>query len=130
MKANRKARAVARQLFQLSLVDGRLDAGRARRIARRLAASPRRGSLQMLAAFQRLVRLDHDRHAALVESAVPLAGPVRDAIAADLAKRYGPGLDTVFKDNPALIGGVRIKVGSDVYDGTIRARLAALAETF
>jgi len=29
-----------------------------------------------------------------------------------------------------LIGGLRIKVGSDVYDGSIQARLNRLAESF
>ena len=76
--------------------------------------------------FQRLVRLDRDRHSALVESAEPLAGAVREGIEADLARIYGPGLDTSFQQNPALIGGLRIKVGSDVYDDSVRTRLAAL----
>ena len=35
-----------------------------------------------------------------------------------------------FDQNPALIGGLRVKVGSDVYDGSIQARLKALAESF
>jgi F0F1-type ATP synthase delta subunit len=29
-----------------------------------------------------------------------------------------------------LIGGLRIRVGSDVYDGSIQARLKALEESF
>ena len=36
----------------------------------------------------------------------------------------------LFAQNPALIGGMRIKVGSDVYDGSVQARLAALQESF
>ena len=48
-------------------------------------------------------------------------------IQADLARVYGPGLNTSFALNLDLIGGVRIRVGSDVYDGSVRARLAALA---
>ena len=76
--------------------------------------------------FQRLVRLDRDRHTALVESATPLASGLRDSIQADLTRVYGPGLVAASCDNPALIGGVRIKVGSDVYDSSVRSRLAAL----
>jgi F-type H+-transporting ATPase subunit delta len=79
-----------------------------------------------LAEFRRLVHLDHDRHAAVVESATPLAAPVRDDILADLSRLYGPGLHTSFLENPTLVGGVRIKVGSDVYDGSLQGRLAAL----
>jgi F0F1-type ATP synthase delta subunit len=39
-------------------------------------------------------------------------------------------LTTSFKENPALIAGMRIKVGSDVYDGSIQAHLAAIEESF
>jgi F-type H+-transporting ATPase subunit delta len=103
-----------------------LDEARVRQAARHLAASRRRGALPILSDFQRLVRLDHDRHTALIESATPLAGSLRENIAAGLSRVYGPGLDTSFEQNPVLIGGMRIKVGSDVYDGSVRGRLAAL----
>lgn len=126
MKANRKARRIARELFRLCLVDGALDEERARFVSQRIGASGRRGALPVLADFQRLVRLDRDRHTAIVESATPLGGTLRNEIRAGLAKQYGVQLETVFEENPALIGGVRIKVGSHVYDGSIRARLAAL----
>ena len=43
---------------------------------------------------------------------------------------YGPGLNISFVQNPELIAGLRIKVGSDVYDGSVQARLAALQESF
>jgi F-type H+-transporting ATPase subunit delta len=95
-------------------------------VAQRLASSPKRGALPVLVSFQRLVRLDAGRHRAVVESAAPLADSVREQIAKGLARQYGPDLETSFQENRTLIGGVRIKVGSDVYDGTVRARLAAL----
>ena len=126
MKSNRKVKRAARQLYRACLVDGLLDPGRVRQVTQRIAASPRRGSLRLLSDFRRLVRLDHDRHTALVESAAPLSSGLRDSIQVDLTRVYGPGLVASFVDNPALIGGVRIKVGSDVYDTSVRSRLAAL----
>lgn len=126
MRTNKRAARSARQLYRLCLVDGVLDERRVRHVARRVATSRRRGSLPVLSEFQRLVRLDLGRHTASVESARPLAVPLRGEIESNLAKRYGSHLVTSFRENPALIGGVRIKVGSNVYDGTIRARLNAL----
>ena len=126
MKSNRKVKRAARQLYRACLVDGLLDHGRVRQVTQRIAASPRRGSLRLLSDFRRLVRLDHDRHTALVESAAPLSSGLRDSIQVDLTRVYGPGLVASFVDNPALIGGLRIKVGSDVYDTSVRSRLAAL----
>jgi F-type H+-transporting ATPase subunit delta len=126
MKATRRIKRSAGKLFRVCLVDGALDEGRARQVARLLAASQRRGALAVLSSFRRLVRLDRGRHTALVESAAPLAETVRAQIQSGLARAYGPALETAFGENPALIGGVRIKVGSDVYDGSVRAKLAAL----
>jgi F-type H+-transporting ATPase subunit delta len=126
MKVSRSARRTARQLFRLCLVDGRLDEGRVRLVVQRIVASPRRGALAVLSDFHRMVRLDRDRHRAVVESATALADDLRDGVASGLTRVYGPGLDTSFELNPALIGGMRIKVGSDVYDGSVRARLAAI----
>ena len=126
MKANRKVKRAARQLFRLCLVDGALDEGRARQVAQRIAASRRRGALAILSDFQRLVRLDSDRHTASSRAPTPLAPGMREGIQAGLTRVYGPGLEATFAENPALIGGMRIKVGSDVYDDSVRARLAAL----
>jgi F-type H+-transporting ATPase subunit delta len=126
MKGSRQVKRTARRLYRLCLVDGALDPGRVRLVAQRLAASNRRGALTILAGFQRLVRLDTDRHTAVVESATPLEDTIRSQVRADVARRYGPRIETSFVENAALIGGMRIKVGSDVYDGSVRARLASL----
>jgi F-type H+-transporting ATPase subunit delta len=126
MKANRKITRSARRLFRLCLVNGVLDEARTREVARRVALSGRRGARAILSNFLRLVRLDLARRVAMVESAAPLPDDVRDSVAAGLAHTYGAGVTTTFSVNPALVGGMRIRVGSDVYDGSVRARLAAL----
>jgi F-type H+-transporting ATPase subunit delta len=126
MKTNRKARRAARQLFRLCHVDGRLDPARARLVVQRTTESRQRGALAILSGFLRLVRLDRDQHRAVVESATTLADDLRGEVQAGLARVYGAGVDTIFEINPALIGGMRIRVGSDVYDDSVRARLAAL----
>jgi F-type H+-transporting ATPase subunit delta len=127
MRVNKKAKRTARGLFRMCLVDGALNEERTRQVARALASSRRRGSLRVLSDFQRLVRLERGRHTARVESATPLADSLRQEIQAGLARTYGETFEMSFGENPALIGGIRIRVGSDVYDGSIRAKLTALA---
>jgi F-type H+-transporting ATPase subunit delta len=127
MRANKKVKRTARGLFRLCVVDGVLNEERTRQVARVLAQSRHRGSLRVLSDFQRLVRLERDRHTALVESATPLPDNLRQAVQTGLARTYGETLEMSFGENPALIGGIRIRVGSDVYDGSIRAKLTALA---
>jgi F-type H+-transporting ATPase subunit delta len=126
MKATRRTKRAARELYRLCVVNGALDAERVRVVARYLGGSDRRGALVLLEAFHRLVRLDRDRHTAVVESAAPLDDAMREELRQGVARLYG-GVETTFADNPALIGGIRIRVGSDVYDGSVRARLDALA---
>lgn len=126
MTGNKRTRRAASQLFRLCLADGRLDDGRVREVAWRLGESTRRGALGVLSHFRRLVRLEHEQHTALVESAAPMTDDLQHTVRASLTRAYGPDLDTAFALDPTLIGGMRIRVGSVVYDGSVRARLAAL----
>lgn len=130
MNRTAQARREAKQLFRLCLVDGELNEDRVRQVVRRLLDSGRRGHLVLLAYFHRLVKIDRDQHSAEVESAHPLPADLRERVQAGLAATYGAKINTVFALNPFLIGGMRIKVGSDVYDGSVRAGLAALEKSF
>jgi F-type H+-transporting ATPase subunit delta len=130
MKTRRQTQREARQLFQLCRIDGVIDENRVRQIVQRMLDGRHAGSLAVLSLFHRLVRLDRARHSADVQSAAPLPGDIRARIEGDLARRHGPGIITSFTENPALLGGVRIQVGSDVYDGSVQGGLSALDERF
>jgi F-type H+-transporting ATPase subunit delta len=91
-----------------------------------LVESGRRGALTVVTRFRRLVRLDRTQHSADITSAAPLAPDTRALLEAGIARVYGSGLAIAFTEDPALLGGVRVTVGSDVYDGSIRGGLAAL----
>ena len=99
----RNAADAARQLFRLCLVDGALDddrvaAGRDGR-RRRPAGAARSRSCRH---FQRLVRLDRDRHTAPSSRApTPLPDDLRDDVAGRPgADRTAPGLETVVRGEP------------------------------
>lgn len=130
MKISKQCRREARELFRSCLVDGVLDEARARQAARLVLERKPRGYLPLLSHFQRLLRLELERRTARIQTAGPLPPDQEAAVKASLTQAYGPGLDITFTQNPALIGGMRVRVGSDVCDGSIQARLAALAEGF
>jgi F-type H+-transporting ATPase subunit delta len=130
MKSQKVARREARQLFRLCLMDGTLDEDRARGVVQRLVDTNRRGALRVLSRFQRLVRLDRTAHHAEVTSAVPLPPDVRAQLEAGVARLYGTRVLTSFAEDPMLLGGVRVAVGSDVYDGTVRGALTELEAHF
>jgi F-type H+-transporting ATPase subunit delta len=130
MKAKRKVRQAARRLFRLCLTGSVLDDARAREVAQHVATSGRRMAPLVLVEFLRLIRLNRGRFTAVVESTVPLTDSLRDRLQADLVRAHGPALQTSFLENPALLGGLRIKVAGKVYDGSVRARLQAIAARF
>ena len=130
MKINKKAKREAKQLFRLCLVNSLLDEDRVRHVMQHVVAAGRRKCPAILSHFGRLVKLDLARRTATIESATPLPADLGADIEAGLSRRYGPGLTTAFAHRPALIGGMRIQGGSDVYDGSVRAGLAALERTF
>ena len=126
----KQAMREARQLFRLCLVNGRLDEGRVRQVVQSVIQFRRRGYMALLGYFRRLVRLDCAQHTARVETAVPVPDDLRTHVQADLERAYGPGLATQFVLNPELIGGMRVQVGSDVYDRSVQAGIAELKKRF
>jgi len=130
MKVSKQARRDAKQLFRSCLVNGVLDENRVRQVVQEVSARKPRACLGILSHFRRLLRLELARRTARVESAVPLAPQLQASVRDNLARIYGPGLTLSFAHNPTLVGGMRVQVGSDVYNGSIQARLAALQETF
>jgi F-type H+-transporting ATPase subunit delta len=130
MKTNKQARREARQLLRLCCANGLLDEGRCRQVLQRFLRERPRGCLPVLTEFQRLLKLRHAQHFARIETATPLSPEVSAGVQGRLDQLYGPGLSFSFAHTPALIGGMRIKVGSDVYDGSVQGRLAALEERF
>jgi F-type H+-transporting ATPase subunit delta len=130
MTISKQAVREAKQLFRLCLLDGQVNEDRARLVVQKVLQSKRRGYQTLLKHLQRLLKLEYDRHAAKIESAEPLATDLRARVRMGLQNAYGPGLTLLFSQNPLLIGGMRIKVGSDVYDSSVRSVLAALARNF
>ena len=130
MKITKQARREAKELFRSCVVAGLLEENRVRQAVQQVLQTRPRGYIAILTHFLRLVKLDIERRTARVESASPLSADLQTQIQTGLARSYGKGLDISFAQNPELIGGLRIKVGSDVYDGSVQGRLAELQESF
>ena len=130
MRTARDIEREAARLWRLCHVDGRMSDARARIVCDRLVDARRPVTPAVVSSFCRMLRRESARHVARVESAVPLDARSCEAIDGLLADRYGDELTTTFVVIPALLGGVRVTVGSDVYDDSVRARLAALDASF
>ena len=130
MKISKQAQRDARQLFRICQVNGLLDEKRVRLTLSLLAEKKPRGYLEILTRLHRLVKLNVEQHAAVVESATPLSAEAQAEVKSRLDDIYGAGLSFAFGENPALIGGLRIRVGSDLYDGSVKTRLDKLSQSF
>ena len=130
MKISKVANATARRLFGLCQTGGQLDDAKLRNVVTHLVESKPRDYAGILAALLRLTRLDLERRTVTVESAVELDEATRQRVVSGLAKQYGLDLVAQYQVNPALLGGLRIRVGNDVFDGSVKGRLDRLASAF
>jgi F-type H+-transporting ATPase subunit delta len=130
MKISKQAQRDARQLFRSCQVNNLLDENRVRQTVALLSDKKPRGYVEILSRLLRLVKLDLERRAARVESATALPADLQADLANRIKKIYGGGVNIVFGQNPALLGGLRIQVGSDLYDGSVQTKLNRLAQSF
>jgi len=63
-----------------------------------------------------------------VISAVPLTPEEQDALRQHIHTRFGNDVDLDFRVDPAILGGVIVRVGDKVIDGSIAGKLNALHE--
>ncbi|HST31053.1 MAG TPA: F0F1 ATP synthase subunit delta [Chthoniobacterales bacterium] len=128
MKINKEIRQLSRKMLRASFTDGQLDRGKISALVQSLVAKKPRHHLDILQHYKRLLRLEIEKRHAKIESAMALAPDVANKIIERLKKKYGSDLTTEFAVDPTLLGGMRVRVGSDVWNGTLRNRLERLQQ--
>jgi F-type H+-transporting ATPase subunit delta len=91
------------------------------------------GGRSFESSLSRLVELTaakRDREVAYVTVAKPLTDGEEQALATKLSDMYGRAVSLKIDVDPAIIGGVSVKIGSDLYDGTILRRLTEAKQAF
>jgi F-type H+-transporting ATPase subunit delta len=126
MKLNKEIRRHSRKMLQASFTDGQLDPGRIASLVDSVIAEKPRNYVDVLKNYKRLLRLEVEKRHATIETASEVDPAIRSEIAAKLKSKYGDDLTTDFRVDPQLLGGMRIRVGSDVWDGSVRNRLERL----
>ena len=130
MKSGKEITRVAKKLFEASLVDGKLDTAAVKKIVAKLAYEKPRGYLSLIKRYVRLVRLEVESKRVVIQSATELEPSVKSEVIADLSKKYGDQIEAEYVIDPDLLGGMRIRVGSDVWDGSVKNRLERLSSKF
>ncbi|HEX7193402.1 MAG TPA: F0F1 ATP synthase subunit delta [Chthoniobacterales bacterium] len=128
MRTAKEARKVSGMLFRNSFTEGKLDKEKISHMVESLLAERPRHYVDALKDYQRLIRLETEKRHAVIESATQLNSGLANQIVTNLRARYGDDLTTEFRTNPDLLGGLRIKIGDDVWDGSVKQRLHKLQE--
>ena len=128
MKVTKEMRQMSKDLLRASFVDGQLDQARVGFLVTALIEKKPRNYRKVLDAYKRLLRLEIEKRSATVESATEIDAGVRAGMTENLKTKYGHDVATTFVVNPELLGGMRIRVGSDVWDSSVRNRLQLLQQ--
>jgi len=128
MKINKETRQLSKELLRASFTEGRLDNGRIASLVISLIKKKPRNYIKVLEAYKRLLRLEVEKRSATIETATEVAPESSAQIVANLKRKYGNDLATRFVVNRELLGGMRIRVGSDVWDSSVRNRLHRLQQ--
>lgn len=130
MKVSREAASTARRAFRMCLEGDVLDEDKLRKAVRIIAQAKPRNWQAMLHELRRLTRLQLEKRQVRVESAAGLNDEEMERVKSELTSQYGEGLQFEFWINPDLLGGMRIRVGNDVWDGSVKNRLDRLTNSF
>jgi F-type H+-transporting ATPase subunit delta len=128
MKINKEIRQLSREMLRASFTDGQLDRGKIGSLVDSLIARKPRNYVDILKNYKRLLRLELEKRRARIETASELDLATTSELVENLKKKYGGDVTPEFVVNPELLGGMRIRVGSDVWDGTVRNRLERLQQ--
>ena len=126
MKLNKEIRRLSREMLRASFTDGQLDQSKIRSVVDLLIANKLRNYVDVLKNYGRLLRLELEKRRARIETANQLDSATSSELVANLKRKYGNDLTAEFVVDPQLLGGMRVRVGSNVWDGTVRNRLEQL----
>ena len=130
MKSRKEALRTAKKIFAASLVEGQLDLPTVKKVIAKLKETRPRGYIQVADAYWRLVKLEVERNRAIIQSAIALDEKTKNQVVADLKKKYGAQIAPEVAVVPGVLGGMKIRVGRDVWDGSVKNRIERLSENF
>ena len=93
-----------------------------------LVAANRRASAipAMITSFEKLAADDRGAISAEVTTALPLTDAQAKALAASLRTALGKDPEIETKVDPAILGGLKVRVGSRLYDASLKSRLDSM----
>lgn len=126
MKQDQQIKKFAKQLLQVSLDGSEVSAERIDGVLKSLAKNPPRHHIATLKAYLKLVEREVAKGTAVISHAGELSSDAVAGIVSQLSAKYGRAINSVLREDPSLIAGLRVVVDCDVYDASIASSLASL----
>ncbi len=127
MSASKQVRATAKLLLKLSLENGQLSEPKVRDVLAWFDEKPPAHAGAVLREYHHLAVREYNRTRAKIEFAGSLPDGAIPSIIAELSKIYSRPVSATTIANPALIAGVRVSIGDDVFERSVANQLETLA---
>jgi F-type H+-transporting ATPase subunit delta len=127
MAADKQTKLLAKQLFKLSVVNGVVSPEQVAGVLGWVEKTSPRRPVALLKAYHHRIALELAKSRAEVEHAGPVSDATLKQIEAAMTKRYSRVVTASAKPNPKLLAGLRVRVGSDVYESSVASQLAKLS---
>lgn len=127
MAADKQTKLLAKQLFKLSVVNGEVSADRVAGVLGWIEKHQPRHPLALLQLYHRHIANEVAKSRAVVEHAGQVGAATLASIEAAMTKKYARKVTAVAQPNAALLAGLRVRIGSDIYESSVAGQLAALS---
>ena len=127
MAANKKTKLLAKQLFRLSFANGQISAEQVAGVLGYVEKSAPRHPLTLLKLYHRAIATEFAKSRAIVEHAGPLSDATLKMIETTMTQKYHRPVTASAQPNPKLLAGLRVRVGSDLYESSVAGQLATLS---
>jgi F-type H+-transporting ATPase subunit delta len=127
MAADKQTKLLAKQLFKLSVVNGVVSSEQVAGVLGWVEKTSPRRPVALLKAYHHRIAIELAKSRAEVEHAGPVSDATLKQIEASMTKRYSRVITASAKPNPKLLAGLRVRVGSDVYESSVASQLAKLS---
>jgi len=129
MRGDKKTKLLAKQLFKLSLANGQVSPEQVAGVLGYIEKTAPRNALSLLKLYQQAILTELAKSHARVEHAGPIAATTLAQIASALTKKYQRPVTATAQPNPQLLAGLRVRIGSDVYESSVAGQLTQLASS-
>ena len=128
MRKEDKIRNFARKLLALSVEDGRVSPERVEAILEHLRNEPMHRAKPILKHFMRYINREMKKTNAVVEYSGSIDKGVLKKLTTQLSDYYNINVEIETEENPALLAGLKVHIGDDVWDDTVSGHLATLKD--